>query len=58
LKPEKSRCGHFDLSTIGAKLFSKKLLENFPARDDKLIEVSTLFEQKNFPALFVIRNNP
>jgi hypothetical protein len=35
LKPEKSRYGCFDLSTAGAKLFSKILLENFAVPADK-----------------------
>ena len=34
LKPEKSGDRYFDLSTVGVKLFSKKILENFRVRDD------------------------
>jgi hypothetical protein len=46
------------LSTAGVKIFPKKLLEKFRVKDDKDPEAGMLFEQNNFPALFVIRSNP
>ena len=46
------------LSTAGVKIFLKIILEKLRALDDKASEVSTLFEQNNFPALFVIRYMP
>jgi len=40
------------------KFFQKYFLNNFARGTIKESEVSALFEQNNFPALFVIRSNP